>query len=133
MSDLSEFATNPPVSSRAAPPNLASASPATLPLSTYDITLTEPNTNFYKTAFDQFEQEMRPYINLNQRLGAKAANLFRSQEKKNLFTWLIGKLITIVPGKLITFFINRATRRIQHAANAIKLKDYESSDTVFHS
>lgn len=30
----------------------------------------------------------------------------------------------IAPGRMTEFFINRATRRIQHAANANTLKDY---------
>jgi len=79
----------------------------------------------YQTAFNQFEQEMRPFINVNQELGVKAAKLFSSQENKNLLTWLLMKLMHIAPASMIEFFINRSTRRIQQAANAITLKDYK--------
>jgi hypothetical protein len=30
----------------------------------------------------------------------------------------------IAPGRMVEFFINRSTRRIHQAANAINLKDY---------
>jgi 2-polyprenyl-6-methoxyphenol hydroxylase-like FAD-dependent oxidoreductase len=79
----------------------------------------------YKIAFNQFEQEIRPYININQELGLQSANLFKSQEKKNPLTWLIGKLLSFAPGRLIEFFINRATARIHKAANSITLKNYD--------
>lgn len=78
----------------------------------------------YESAFGEFDKIMRPYINQNQALGIRAAKLFRSQEKKNPITWLIGKLMNILPGRLIEFFINRATKRINIAANSIVLKDY---------
>ena len=80
----------------------------------------------YQTAFNQFEQVMRPYIKLNQELGTKAAKLFRSQEKKTLLAWLFGMIMQFLPGRFIEFFINRATKRINRAANSIVLKDYES-------
>lgn len=80
----------------------------------------------YQSAFDQFEKIMRPYIKINQELGIRAAKLFRSQEKRNPVTWLIGKLMHILPGRLVEFFINRATKRINQAANYIVLKNYPS-------
>jgi hypothetical protein len=73
---------------------------------------------------DQFEKIMRPYIHLNQELGVRAAKLFRSQEKKNPLTWLMGKAMNFLPGRVIEFFIQRATKRINQAANSIALKDY---------
>ena len=36
----------------------------------------------YQTAFRQYEEEMRPFVMVNQELGLKAANLMRSKEKK---------------------------------------------------
>jgi hypothetical protein len=33
-------------------------------------------------------------------------------------------MMRIGPGRMIEFFINRSTRRIHQAANAIALKDY---------
>lgn len=80
----------------------------------------------YQIAFNQFEKLMRPYIVINQALGTRAAKLFRSQEKRNPLTWLIGKLMNILPGRLLEFFINRGTKRISQAANSIVLKDYDS-------
>lgn len=78
----------------------------------------------YKSAFAQYENQLRPFIKLNQELGIKAAELMHSQEKNNLLTWLMTQLMQIAPGRLIKFFINRSTHRIQQAANSITLKEY---------
>ena len=76
----------------------------------------------YQTAFQQYEKEMRPFVALNQALGLKSANLMRSKEKKNVMTWVLEQIMRIAPG----LFINRSTRRIHQAANAITLKDYSA-------
>jgi 2-polyprenyl-6-methoxyphenol hydroxylase-like FAD-dependent oxidoreductase len=78
----------------------------------------------YQAAFRQYEKEMRPFVMLNQELGLKAANLMKSKERKNLIMWLLDQMMRIAPGRMIEFFINRSTRRIHEAANAISLKDY---------
>jgi 2-polyprenyl-6-methoxyphenol hydroxylase-like FAD-dependent oxidoreductase len=78
----------------------------------------------YQAAFRQYEEEMRPFVMLNQELGLKAANLMKSKERKNLIMWLLDQMMRIAPGRMIEFFINRSTRRIHQAANAIALKDY---------
>lgn len=78
----------------------------------------------YQVAFKNYEQEIRPYILLNQELGMTAIRLFKSQERKNLLTWIIERLMYLAPGRLIEFFINQSTKRINRAANAIVLKDY---------
>jgi 2-polyprenyl-6-methoxyphenol hydroxylase-like FAD-dependent oxidoreductase len=80
----------------------------------------------YQTAFHQYEKEMRPFVMLNQALGIKSANLMRSKEKRNVFIWLLEQIMQIAPGRMIEFFINRSTRRIHQAANAITLKDYSA-------
>jgi 2-polyprenyl-6-methoxyphenol hydroxylase-like FAD-dependent oxidoreductase len=80
----------------------------------------------YQTAFEQYEKEMRPFVLLNQALGLKSAKLMKPQEKKNLSEWLLAQILRIAPGRMIEFFINRSTRRIHQAANAITLKDYSS-------
>ena len=67
---------------------------------------------------------MRPFVALNQALGSKSASLMKSKEKENVFTWLLEQVLRIAPGRMIKFFINRSTRRIHQAANAITLKDY---------
>jgi 2-polyprenyl-6-methoxyphenol hydroxylase-like FAD-dependent oxidoreductase len=77
-----------------------------------------------QAAFDQYEKEMRPFVTLNQALGIKSANLMKSKEKKNVLMWLLEPVLRIAPGRMIEFFINRSTRRIHQAANAITLKDY---------
>jgi hypothetical protein len=71
-------------------------------------------------------KEMRPFVMLNQVLGIKSANLMRSKEKKNVFMWLLEQIMRIAPGRMIEFFIDRSTRRIHQAANAITLKDYSA-------
>ena len=76
----------------------------------------------YQTAFQQYEKEMRPFVALNQALALKSANLMRSKEKKNVMTWLLEQIMRIAP----VLFINRSTRRIHQAANAITLKDYSA-------
>jgi 2-polyprenyl-6-methoxyphenol hydroxylase-like FAD-dependent oxidoreductase len=80
----------------------------------------------YRAAFHQYEEEMRPFIMLNQALGLKSAELMRSKEKKNVSAWLFEQIMRIAPGRMIQFFINRSTRRIHQAANAITLKDYSA-------
>jgi hypothetical protein len=73
----------------------------------------------YHTAFDRYEKEMRAFVRLNQALGLKSADLMRSKEKKNVLTWLLEQVMRVAPGRLLEFFINRSTRRIHEAANAI--------------
>jgi len=80
----------------------------------------------YQTAFHQYEKGMRPFVMLNQALGIQSANLMKSREKRNVFTWLLEQIMRIAPGRMIEFFINRSTRRIHQAANAIALKDYSA-------
>src|SRR5262245_26137517 len=80
----------------------------------------------YQAAFRQYENELRPFVLLNQELGLKAANLMKSKQRKNLLMWLLDQMMRIAPGRMIEFFINRSTRRIHQAANAIILKDYSS-------
>jgi 2-polyprenyl-6-methoxyphenol hydroxylase-like FAD-dependent oxidoreductase len=78
----------------------------------------------YQTAFDRYEEAMRPFVAVNQALGIKSANLMKSKEAKNPVTWLIGLVLQNAPGWMTEFLINRSTRRIHQAANAITLKDY---------
>jgi 2-polyprenyl-6-methoxyphenol hydroxylase-like FAD-dependent oxidoreductase len=80
----------------------------------------------YRTAFDRYEKEMRPFVTLNQDLGLKSAKLMRSKENKNVVTWLLEQAMRLAPGRLLEFFINRSTRRIHEAANAITLKHYSA-------
>jgi len=80
----------------------------------------------YRTAFDRYEKEMLPFVTLNQDLGLKSAKLMRSKENKNVVTWLLEQVIRLAPGRLLEFFINRSTRRIHEAANAITLKPYSA-------
>jgi 2-polyprenyl-6-methoxyphenol hydroxylase-like FAD-dependent oxidoreductase len=80
----------------------------------------------YQAAFDQYERELRPFVLINQALGMKSASLMKSKKSRNPFAWLLGRMLQIVPGRMLEFFINRSTRRIHEAANAITLKDYSS-------
>jgi 2-polyprenyl-6-methoxyphenol hydroxylase-like FAD-dependent oxidoreductase len=80
----------------------------------------------YQTAFDRYEKEMRPFVALNQALGIKSAKLMRSKEKSNPLTRLTAQIMQMAPGRMLEFFINRSTRRIHQAANAITLKDYSA-------
>jgi 2-polyprenyl-6-methoxyphenol hydroxylase-like FAD-dependent oxidoreductase len=77
----------------------------------------------YQTAFQRYEKEMRPFVALNQELAVKSAQLMQRKEKA-VSTWLLEQIMRLAPGRMIEFFIDRSTRRIQHAANAITLKDY---------
>jgi hypothetical protein len=69
---------------------------------------------------------MRPFVMLNQALGIRSANLMKSKQKTDPFAWLLEQLMRIAPGRMIQFFIDRSTRRIHQAANAITLKDYSA-------
>jgi len=81
----------------------------------------------YQTSFQQYEKEMRSFVVINQALGLQSAKLMRSKEKKSILTWLLEQIIRIAPGRMIEYFIDRSTRRISQAANAITLKDYSLS------
>src|SRR5262245_38719100 len=76
-----------------------------------------------QTAFQKYERQMRAFVALNQELAVKSAKLMRPKEQP-LSTWLLQQIMRIAPGRIIEFFIERSTRRIQRAANAIMLKDY---------
>jgi len=58
------------------------------------------------------------------KVGSTCGRMMRSKEQRNLSTWLLEKMMQIAPGRMVEFFINRSTRRIHQAANAINLKDY---------
>jgi 2-polyprenyl-6-methoxyphenol hydroxylase-like FAD-dependent oxidoreductase len=77
-------------------------------------------------AFAEFENVMRPFVEANQALGRKSAELMRSGESKSLAGWLLKQLMRLMPGRVTEWIINRSTRRITEAANAICLKDYAS-------
>src|SRR5262245_51492099 len=77
----------------------------------------------YQTAFQKYEKEMRPFVALNQDLAVRSAKLMTPNEKR-VASWLLEQIMRIAPGRMIQFFIDRSTRRIHHAANAITLKDY---------
>src|SRR5262245_6353111 len=80
----------------------------------------------YQTAFHEYEQELRPFVTINQQLGLRSANLMRTPEKKNVFARLLEQAMRLAPGRMIQFIIDRSTRRIHRAANAITLRDYSS-------
>jgi 2-polyprenyl-6-methoxyphenol hydroxylase-like FAD-dependent oxidoreductase len=75
-------------------------------------------------AFAEFESVMRPFVTANQALGLKSAKLMRSGERNSLAEWLVKHLMRIMPGRATEWIINRSTKRIREAANAIRLKDY---------
>src|SRR5262249_45114705 len=77
-------------------------------------------------AFAEFESVMRPFVEANQALGLKSAKLMRSGERKSVVGWLLKQLMRMVPGRMTEWIINRSTKRITQAANAICLKDYPS-------
>jgi 2-polyprenyl-6-methoxyphenol hydroxylase-like FAD-dependent oxidoreductase len=77
-------------------------------------------------AFAEFETVMRPFVEANQALGLKSAQLMRSGERQSGVGWLLKQLMRIVPGRMTEWMINRGTERITQAANAIRLKDYSS-------
>lgn len=83
----------------------------------------------YQTAFQEYEREMRPFVSLNQELAVRAAKLMKPKERR-VSMWLVEQIMRIAPGRMIEFFIARSTRRIQHAANAIALKDYATERVV---
>lgn len=77
-------------------------------------------------AFAEFENVMRPFVQANQALGLKSAELMRSGDRKSVASWLLRQLMRIAPGRMTEWIINRSTERITRAANAIHLKDYKS-------
>src|SRR5262245_4638963 len=53
----------------------------------------------YQSGFHQYENEMRPFVMLNQELGLKAASLMKSKGRKSLYMWLLDKMMRIAPGR----------------------------------
>ena len=82
----------------------------------------------YRMALANYEKELRPFVKVNQELGIEASKLMRSQEKNPLRARVLNLLMKMAPGALIQYFINRSTRRIKEAANAIVLKNYPNPD-----
>jgi 2-polyprenyl-6-methoxyphenol hydroxylase-like FAD-dependent oxidoreductase len=78
-------------------------------------------------AFAEFETAMRPFVEANQALGLKSARLMRSGERKSAGGWLLKQLMRIVPGRMTEWIINRSTKRITRAANAIALERLATS------
>jgi 2-polyprenyl-6-methoxyphenol hydroxylase-like FAD-dependent oxidoreductase len=76
--------------------------------------------------FAEYENVLRPYVQANQALGLRSAELMRSGEKKSAGGWLLKQLMRLVPGRMTEWIIHRSTERITRAANAISLKDYSS-------
>jgi 2-polyprenyl-6-methoxyphenol hydroxylase-like FAD-dependent oxidoreductase len=77
-------------------------------------------------AFAEYENATRPFVETNQALGLKSAKLMRSGEAKSPTAWLLKHLMQMAPGRVTEWIINRSTKRITHAANAIQLRDYSS-------
>src|SRR5262249_15608702 len=77
-------------------------------------------------AFAEFENFMRPFVEANQALGLRSAKLMRSGVNKSVVGWLFKQLMGMVPGRMAEWIINRSTKRITQATNAISLKDYSS-------
>jgi 2-polyprenyl-6-methoxyphenol hydroxylase-like FAD-dependent oxidoreductase len=79
----------------------------------------------YKRAFSEYENKLRPFVKQNQLLAIKAAKLMNRQEQNRFVTWLHELVLKCAHGFWVSFFTERARRRIKRAANAITLEDYE--------
>ena len=66
-------------------------------------------------AFDSYEKDLRPFVKLNQELGRESAKVMRSKDDG-----------VVLSGSATKDIIDRSTRRITRAANAISLRDYEA-------
>jgi 2-polyprenyl-6-methoxyphenol hydroxylase-like FAD-dependent oxidoreductase len=66
-------------------------------------------------AFDSYEKALRPFVQSNQELGRESAKVMRAQDDGTALT-----------GSQTKDIIDRSTRRITNAANAISLSDYRS-------
>lgn len=79
----------------------------------------------YQQAFKNYQKEMKSFVKANQALGITAAKLMKSGEESNLKSRILKTLMRLIPGSLYQFFIQRTKGRINYAANAITLKNYE--------
>jgi 2-polyprenyl-6-methoxyphenol hydroxylase-like FAD-dependent oxidoreductase len=75
----------------------------------------------YPRAFAEFENPMRPFVEANQAVGLRSANLMRSGEKKSIVGLLLKRLMRMVPGRMTEWIINRSTQRITQAATVTQL------------
>jgi 2-polyprenyl-6-methoxyphenol hydroxylase-like FAD-dependent oxidoreductase len=75
----------------------------------------------YEQAFKSYEEIMKPFIAVNQRLGQKAANRMNSQ---GFIGKSMKKVLRYAPSQLIQWIINHSSKQIQRAANSIRIKEY---------
>jgi 2-polyprenyl-6-methoxyphenol hydroxylase-like FAD-dependent oxidoreductase len=74
----------------------------------------------YRTAFSQYEKQMRPFIDENQALANMSARIMENSFYSNF----IYQVLSFMPSKVIHYFKKQALERTTKAANAINLKDY---------
>ncbi len=79
----------------------------------------------YTNAFSQYEALMRRYVAKNQKLGRTFARNMTSENKNRVVIWLHELLMHTLPDQWVNFLTNRSVRRVNRAANAITLKNYE--------
>lgn len=75
----------------------------------------------YKTAFASYEQQMRPYVALNQALGKKVMHFILPKTDSSISRW-INKLKSFVTPQ--DYVIKKLRQQFQRAANGILLKHY---------
>ena len=83
----------------------------------------------YVQAFQRYEENLRGFVEKNQKLAKMSVALMDGEGTswiKTKISDLIYKLGRLIPGSLIQFFKNRGLKQTAIAANAIKLKDYQS-------
>lgn len=78
----------------------------------------------YTRAFERYQNEMGPYVELNQAVGVRSAKLIKGEQNKNIFSLFLKLLTYLMPGSLLKWVLTHTTKRIAKAANAILLKDY---------
>lgn len=76
----------------------------------------------YQIAFKNYQSELSAFVKINQELGVTAAKIMKTQKNNGLINWILNQVMRLAPGQLIKFFLDLSTRRIQRAANSIKLK-----------
>lgn len=82
----------------------------------------------YVRAFESYERVMRAYVNENQELGREAIKHMIVRSKEGLWVQtLMLRVLPHLPQMALGWFYSRFKRRVEQAANAITLEDYEKA------
>lgn len=79
----------------------------------------------YEKAFVSYENVIAEFVTENQQIAETSLNIM-SEKRKSWLAWLHEHLMWLMPGRWVSFLKQQGVKRINKAANALKLKDYDN-------